>query len=117
ALMKDFGITAEEVSTHGSVVHVMKDGIYMGYIVLQDSLRKDSGRAIRELRELGIKEVYMLTGDRESVAGLISDELRLDGYRSGLLPEDKVEALMEICKGETEKTLYVGDGINDGPVL
>ena len=89
----------------------------MGYIVLQDSLRKDSGRAIRELRELGIKEVYMLTGDRESVAGLISDELRLDGYRSGLLPEDKVEALMEICKGETEKTLYVGDGINDGPVL
>ena len=117
ALMKDFGIIAEEVSTHGSVVHVMKDGNYMGYIVLQDSLRKDSGRAIRELRELGIKEVYMLTGDRESVAGLISDELRLDGYRSGLLPEDKVEALMEICKGETEKTLYVGDGINDGPVL
>ncbi len=117
ALMKDFGIIAEEVSTHGSVVHVMKDGNYMGYIVLQDSLRKDSGRAIRELRGLGIKEVYMLTGDRESVAGLISDELRLDGYRSGLLPEDKVEALMEICKGETEKTLYVGDGINDGPVL
>lgn len=117
ALMRDFGIAAEEVSTHGSVVHVMKDGHYMGYIVLQDSLRKESGRAIRELRELGIKEVYMLTGDRESVAGMISDELGLDGYRSGLLPEDKVEALKEICKGETEKTLYVGDGINDGPVL
>lgn len=117
ALMRDFGITADEVSTHGSVVHVMKDGHYMGYIVLQDSLRNESGRAIRELRELGIKEVYMLTGDRESVAGMISDELGLDGYRSGLMPEDKVEALKEICKGETEKTLYVGDGINDGPVL
>jgi Cd2+/Zn2+-exporting ATPase len=117
ALMRDFGITPEEVSTHGTIVHVMKDNLYMGYIVLQDSLRKESGRAIRELREQGIKEVYMLTGDRESVARLISDELGLDGYRSELMPEDKVEALKEICKGETEKTLYVGDGINDGPVL
>ena len=117
ALMRDFGITPEEVSTHGTIVHVMKDNLYMGYIVLQDSLRKESGRAIRELREQGIKEVYMLTGDRESVARLISDELGLDGYRSELMPEDKVEALKEICRGETEKTLYVGDGINDGPVL
>ncbi|NLD04957.1 MAG: heavy metal translocating P-type ATPase [Synergistaceae bacterium] len=117
ALMKDFGITAEDVSTHGTVVHVMKNSLYMGYIVLQDSLRKESGRAIRELREHGIKEIYMLTGDRESVAGLISDELGLNGYRSELMPEDKVEALKEICKGETQKTLYVGDGINDGPVL
>jgi len=117
ALMRDLGITPEEVSTHGTVVHVMKDSLYMGYIVLQDSLRKESGRAIRELREQGIKEVYMLTGDRDSVARLISDELGLDGYRSELMPEDKVEALMEFCKGETEKTLYVGDGINDGPVL
>ncbi len=117
ALMRDFGITAEEVSTHGTIVHVMKDSLYMGYIVLQDSLRKESGRAIRELREQGIKEVYMLTGDRESVARLISDELGLDGYRSELMPEDKVEALKEICKGATEKTLYVGDGVNDGPVL
>lgn len=117
ALMEDFGIKAEEVSTPGTVIHVMKDGSYMGYIVLQDSLRKESGRAVRELREQGIREVYMLTGDRDSVAGLISDELGLNGYRSELMPDEKVEALKEICKGETEKTLYVGDGINDGPVL
>ena len=117
ALMGDFGIKAEEVSTPGTVIHVMKDGSYMGYIVLQDSLRKESGRAVRELREQGIREVYMLTGDRDSVAGLISDELGLNGYRSELMPDEKVEALKEICKGETEKTLYVGDGINDGPVL
>ena len=115
--MEDFGIKAEEVSTPGTVIHVMKDGSYMGYIVLQDSLRKESGRAVRELREQGIREVYMLTGDRDSVAGLISDELGLNGYRSELMPDEKVEALKEICKGETEKTLYVGDGINDGPVL
>ncbi len=116
-LMEDFGIKAEEVSTPGTVIHVMKDGSYMGYIVLQDSLRKDSGKAVRELREQGIREVYMLTGDRDSVARLISEELGLNGYRSELMPDEKVEALKEICKGETEKTLYVGDGINDGPVL
>jgi Cd2+/Zn2+-exporting ATPase len=117
ALMKDFGISAEEVSTPGTVVHVLKNSKYMGYIVLQDSLRKESRKAIRVLREQGIKEIYMLTGDRESVASVISEELGLDGYRSELMPEDKVEALKEICKGETQKTLYVGDGINDGPVI
>lgn len=117
ALMEDFGISPEEVSTPGTVIHVMKDGRYMGYLVLQDSLRKESRRAMKELREQGIREIYMLTGDRESVAVLISDELALNGYRSGLMPDEKVEALKEICKGETEKTLYVGDGINDGPVL
>lgn len=117
ALMKDFGISTEDVSTPGTVVHVAKNSQYMGYIVLQDSLRKESRKAIRDLREQGIKGIYMLTGDRESVASLIAEELGLNGYRSELMPEDKVEALKEICKGETEKTLYVGDGINDGPVL
>lgn len=117
SLMKDFGITAEEVSDHGTVVHVMKNMGYMGYIVLQDSLRDESARAISELREQGIKEIYMLTGDREGTAALISEELGLDGYSAELMPEDKVEALKKICGGETEKTLYVGDGINDGPVL
>ena len=117
ALMKDFGITPEEVPTQGTVMHVIKDGTYMGHIVLEDSLRTDSAKAVKELREQGIKGVYMLTGDRDSAARLISDELGLNGYRSELMPDEKVEALKEICEGETAKSLYVGDGINDGPVL
>ena len=114
ALMKDFCITPEEVPTQGTVMHVIKDGTYMGHIVLEDSLRTDSAKAVKELREQGIKGVYMLTGDRDSAARLISDELGLNGYRSELMPDEKVEALKEICE-ETAKSLYVGDGINDGP--
>ncbi len=117
ALMADHGITTEEISDPGSIVHVMKDGIYLGYIVLSDTPREGSKKAILELRKEGISGVYMLTGDRENAAALISEELGLDGYRFGLMPEDKVAALKEICGGNTEKTIYVGDGINDGPVL
>ena len=105
ALMKDFGITPEEVPTQGTVMHVIKDGTYMGHIVLEDSLRTDSAKAVKELREQGIKGVYMLTGDRDSAARLISDELGLNGYRSELMPDEKVEALKEICEGETAKSL------------
>ena len=117
ALMKDFGVIPQTPPSHGTMVHVSRDGQYLGHIVLSDSLRHDSRKAVKELRELGIKEIYMLTGDRESIAAEIADELGLDGYRSDLMPTEKVDALKELCGGETQKTLYVGDGINDGPVL
>lgn len=117
ALLSEFGVNAPAVAEHGTVVHVMKNGKYLGALVVADELRPDAAKTISELRMQGIKGVYMLTGDREETAADVAKELRLDGYRAELLPGDKVEALKELCGGDTKRTVYVGDGINDGPVL
>ena len=117
ALLSEFGVAAPAVAEHGTVVHVMKNGKYLGALVVADELRPDAAKTISELRMQGIKGVYMLTGDREETAADVAKELRLDGYRAELLPGDKVEALKELCGGDTKRTVYVGDGINDGPVL
>lgn len=117
ALLSEFGVAAPAVAEHGTVVHVMKNGKYLGALVVADELRPDAAKTISELRAQGIKGVYMLTGDREETAADVAKELRLDGYRAELLPGDKVEALKELCGGDTKRTVYVGDGINDGPVL
>ena len=117
ALLSEFGVAAPAVAEHGTVVHVMKNGKYLGALVVADELRPDAAKTISELRMQGIKGVYMLTVDREETAADVAKELRLDGYRAELLPGDKVEALKELCGGDTKRTVYVGDGINDGPVL
>ena len=117
ALMADFGVTAPEVGEHGTIVHVMKTGRYMGSMVVADEIRPESADTVAELRRLGIKGVYMLTGDRDDTAAAVAKELKLDGYKAELLPGDKVDALKDICRGDTKKTIYVGDGVNDGPVL
>ncbi len=117
ALMADFGVTAPEVGEHGTIVHVMKNGRYMGSMVVADEIRPESANTVAELRRLGIKGVYMLTGDRDDTAAAVAKELKLDGYKAELLPGDKVDALKDICRGDTKKTIYVGDGVNDGPVL
>ncbi|WP_281679938.1 heavy metal translocating P-type ATPase [Synergistes jonesii] len=117
ALLSEFGVAAPAVAEHGTVVHVMKNGKYLGALVVADELRPDAAKTISELRAQGIKGVYMLTGDREETAADVAKELQLDGYRAELLPGDKVEALKELCGGDTKRTVYVGDGINDGPVL
>ena len=117
ALMADFGVTAPEVGEHGTIVHVMKNGRYMGSMVVADEIRPESADTVAELRRLGIKGVYMLTGDRDDTAAEVAKELKLDGYKAELLPGDKVDALKDICRGDTKKTIYVGDGVNDGPVL
>lgn len=117
ALMADFGVTAPEVGEHGTIVHVMKNGRYMGSMVVADEIRHESADTVAELRRLGIKGVYMLTGDRDDTAAAVAKELKLDGYKAELLPGDKVDALKDICRGDTKKTIYVGDGVNDGPVL
>ena len=117
ALMADFGVTAPEVGEHGTIVHVMKNGRYMGSMVVADEIRPESADTVAELRRLGIKGVYMLTGDRDDTAAAVAKELKLDGYKAELLPGDKVDALKDICRGDTKKTIYVGDGVNDGPVL
>ena len=117
ALMAAFGVTAPEVGEHGTIVHVMKNGRYMGSMVVADEIRPESADTVAELRRLGIKGVYMLTGDRDDTAAAVAKELKLDGYKAELLPGDKVDALKDICRGDTKKTIYVGDGVNDGPVL
>ena len=117
ALMADFGVTAPEVGEHGTIVHVMKNGRYMGSMVVADEIRPESAETVTELRRLGIKGVYMLTGDRDDTAAAVAKELKLDGYKAELLPGNKVDALKDICRGDTKKTIYVGDGVNDGPVL
>ncbi|MBR4401454.1 MAG: cadmium-translocating P-type ATPase [Synergistes sp.] len=117
AMLAEFGAAAPETNLAGTVVHVMKNGKYLGALSVADGLRPESAGAIAELRLRGIKGIYMLTGDREEAAAEAAKELTLDGYRSGLLPGDKVDALKELCGGDTKKTIYVGDGVNDGPVL
>ncbi|MCC8058081.1 heavy metal translocating P-type ATPase [Cloacibacillus sp.] len=117
ALMADFGVTAPEIGEHGTIVHVMKNSRYMGSMVVADEIRPESAETVAELRRLGIKGVYMLTGDRNDTATAVARELKLDGYKAELLPGDKVDALKDICHGDTKKTIYVGDGVNDGPVL
>ncbi len=102
-----------------TVVHVAIDGRYAGYITISDSLKDDSANAISELRELGVDNIVMLTGDNDSSASFIAGQLGLDSYRSELLPEDKVSHLEGLLSelSPKEKLAFVGDGINDAPVL
>lgn len=116
-LMADFGIETRETSENGTVVNVLKNNKYLGYITVSDRARAESRNAVRDLKKLGVSSVYMLTGDRKSTASHIARELDLDDFRAELLPEDKVSALEELSGGEKERTIFVGDGANDGPVL
>lgn len=99
----------------GSVAHVARDSTYLGAIVVSDVIRPESASAVQSLRKQGISQIVMLTGDRAASAEPVSRALNLDGYRSGLLPEDKAAALQQF--GSAPTILFVGDGINDAPVL
>lgn len=96
------------------MVYVAKGPRFMGRITVSDVLKADAPKAVAALRERGVKS-YMLTGDREEGAAWVARELNLDGYRSGLLPDMKVTALAELAG--SAKTAYVGDGVNDAPLL
>ncbi len=118
-LMEAVGASPVVHAHAGTVVHVAIDGAYAGHIVVADAVKDDSARAIAELRRLGVGKTVMLTGDREEVAGGVAKELGIDEWRSGLMPADKlghVERLLGECPAG--RTLcFVGDGINDAPVL
>ena len=103
----------------GTVVYIAVNGAYRGYIVISDEIKEDSKEAIRNLKLSGVKEVVMLTGDNENVANKIAKELGIDKVYSNLLPNEKVDRLEEIFKNKLskEKVAFVGDGINDAPVL
>lgn len=103
----------------GTIIHVAVNGVYVGHIVISDSLKDDSAAAIADLKSLGVKNTVMLTGDREEVGKDVATQLGLDEYHAELLPADKVNAVERlIAKKPAGTTLaFVGDGINDAPVL
>ena len=101
----------------GTIVHVTIDGFYAGHIVISDLPKPDAKEAIAGLKALGVKKTVMLTGDAKEVAHTVADALGLDEYHAELLPADKVARVEELLKQETGKLAFVGDGINDAPVL
>lgn len=113
-LMHENGIACEEKESGGSIVHVAENGEYLGSVIVSDRLKSGSKDAVASLKRLGIRSV-MLTGDRESSAKEVAETLALDGYRAGLLPEDKVGALEELLANDS--CAFVGDGVNDAPVI
>ena len=118
-LMKKENIFYLPTEDVGTIVYIAVNGIYKGYIVISDEVKEDSKEAIKNLKINGVKEVVMLTGDNEKVANKIASELGIDKVYSNLLPNEKVDRLEEIFKNksEKEKVAFVGDGINDAPVL
>ena len=118
-LMKRIGVEAVECHQVGTVIHVAIDGAYAGHILISDILKPTSKEAIVNLKKNGIKETVMLTGDIDKVAQQVAGELGVDRVYSELLPADKVSKVEELLakKTEKEKLAFVGDGINDAPVL
>ncbi|MCW9134510.1 heavy metal translocating P-type ATPase [Bacillus paramycoides] len=118
-LMRKENITFKQPDTVGTLVHVAVNGKYAGYIVISDEVKEDSKQAIQKLKELGIKKTVMLTGDAKPVGEAVGKELGLDEVHAELLPQQKVEEIEKIdaAKHGKEKVAFVGDGINDTPVL
>lgn len=122
-LMNSLGITlnaCEECKHHaGTVVHVAIDGTYVGHIVISDQIKSDSKEAISALKKLGVEKTVMLTGDQQRVAEHVAKQLQLDEYYAQLLPADKVSKVEQMLNAKPSGThlAFVGDGINDAPVL
>lgn len=118
-MMEDIGLEAHNCHLAGTIIHVAVDGKYAGHIVINDKIKEDSAEAISSLKRLGVEKTVMLTGDREAVGKDVAERLGLDEYHAELLPADKVAHVERLLSEKTEgKSLaFVGDGINDAPVL
>ncbi len=118
-LMNLAGAQWHDCNLTGTVVHIAVDGSYGGHIVISDTVKPDAAEAIGALKRMGIRQTVMLTGDTQAVAEQIAGELGLDSFHAGLLPADKVERVEELLKQKSAKgkLAFVGDGINDAPVL
>ena len=118
-LMAQAGVAAPACETVGTILHVAVDGAYAGHIVIADVVKDDAASAIAELKAAGIRRTVMLTGDREEVAADVATKLGLSEYHAQLLPADKVERVEGLLASEDakHKLAFVGDGINDAPVL
>ena len=118
-LMASLGIEPMECHEIGTIVHVAVDGVYEGHILIADGIKEEAVEAIGKLRKIGIKKTVMLTGDIKNVAESVAAQVGVDEYRAELLPDDKVNAVEELInqKNPKDKLVFVGDGINDAPVL
>ncbi len=118
-LMKQLGIDYIECHAVGTIIHIAMDGKYAGHIVISDVVKPHSKDAVQQLRKAGVRRTVMLTGDIKKVADKVADDLGIDEVYSGLLPADKVEKVEELIrmKPDKDKLAFVGDGINDAPVL
>lgn len=118
-LMEKFKIPYNKETSEGTLVHIAADGEYAGYILIADKIKDDAFEAVSDLRKHNIKDIVMLTGDSESVAINTARELGIDRVYAGLLPADKVEKVEELISQKSKKVtlMFVGDGINDAPVL
>lgn len=113
-LMESVGAQWHDCHKTGTIIHVAINGEYAGHIVINDQIKPESIDTIKELRRLGVQRTVMLTGDRETVAADVASKVGIDEYHAQLLPDDKLHKLQEI---HDSKTAFVGDGINDAPVL
>ncbi len=118
-LMNLENITFDKKENLGTAIYLAADGKYIGNILISDEVKEDSARAIKGMKENGVKEIVMLTGDNEAISKNIAEKLGIDKVFTELLPNEKVEKLEEIYKTKSEKgkVAFVGDGINDAPVL
>ncbi len=114
-LMQDNNISYDEETAVGTVVYVAKNGTFLGSILIADTLKEDTISSINKLKKLGISTT-MLTGDSQKVGKSVADELGID-YKAELLPSDKVSAVEQLLKTSKGTLAFVGDGINDAPVL
>lgn len=118
-LMIQNGVAFEACSSAGTVVYVAVDGVYAGAVVISDTIKESAADAIRELKRVGVRKTVMLTGDRKEVGEAVAAQLGLDEVHAQLLPEDKVEQVEQLLTRQRkgEKLAFVGDGINDAPVV
>lgn len=118
-LMREEGIAYHDCELTGTILHVSIDGEYAGHIIIADVVKEDAAECIKRLHEAGVKKTVMLTGDRTEVAQAVAEKLGLDEYHGQLLPEDKVDQVERLLSATSEKAklAFVGDGINDAPVL
>jgi len=118
AMMTALSLTVPTIE-NGTAVYVAQEGRYLGYILISDIVKEGSAEALSNLRRMGVKRQIMLTGDTEGVAKAVAERLPLDGYRATLLPDGKVKAVEELLaqQGSGDTLIFVGDGINDAPVL
>ena len=118
-LMLRFGVNAYVTDQPGTIVHVAADGKYLGYIIISDTVKPQSASAVTDLRREGISKIVMLTGDRKAAADAVAGQVGVDEVYAGLLPVDKVQHVESLLSAEpsANRLAFVGDGINDAPVL
>jgi Zn2+/Cd2+-exporting ATPase len=118
-LLHKENITYDHCQLQGTVIHLAVDNIYAGYIIIADELKEDARHAIQALKRMGVEKTVMLTGDNQAIASRIAQQLGIDAYEAELLPEEKVNAIEKLLSaaGKHGKVAFVGDGINDAPVI